>query len=60
MKAAIAVGLVSVVAAASMIQSAIALGFDVFVGPIVVAELVFLVAVYLLWRGLGGGVSRSG
>ena len=42
-----------------MIRSAVAVGFAVFVGPLVIAELVFLGALYLVWRGLGGGEPAS-
>ena len=51
----VAIGVVSVIAATLMIRSAITVGFGVLVAPIVLAELVFLGAVYLIWRGLGGG-----
>ena len=59
MRVAVTVGVVSVVAAALMIRSAIAVGFGVFVAPIVLAELLFLGAVYLIWRGLGGDEHAS-
>ena len=59
MKCAVTVGVVSVVAAAFMVRSAMAVGFGALVGPIVILELAFLGAVYLLWRGLGGGVDSA-
>ncbi len=59
MRVVVMVGVVSLVAAALMIRSAIGVGFLIFVVPIAVAELVFLGAVYLIWQGLGGGEHAS-
>ena len=59
MRAAVTVGLISMALAVLMIGYAIRVGFAVFVAPIVVAELLFLGAVYLIWRGLVGGEHGS-
>ena len=59
MPLAVTVGVTSLVGAALMIRTAFAVGFTVFVAPIVLAELVLLGAVYLIWRGLGGGEDAS-
>lgn len=55
MRVAVTVALISVVGVSLMIRSAVAVGFAVFIGPLVIAELVFLGGLYLVWRGLGGG-----
>ena len=54
MRSAVVIGVVSVLGAAWMIRSAIAVGFAIFIGPIVLAELVLIAALYALWRGFGG------
>ncbi len=59
MPAVVAVGVISAVPVALMIRSALATGFAVFVAPIVLAHLLLLGAVYLIWRGLGGGEPAS-
>ncbi len=59
MRVAVVLGVISVIATALMIRSAIAVGFAAFVAPIFFAELVFLGAIYLIWRGLGGGEDLS-
>jgi hypothetical protein len=49
-----AIGAVSVFGAVLVIHVAIAVGFGIFVIPIIVCEIVFLAGVYAIWRGLGG------
>ncbi|MGH8573337.1 MAG: hypothetical protein ACREX8_12285 [Gammaproteobacteria bacterium] len=47
---AVTVCVISLLAMALMIESAVAVGFTGLVVPIIVAEFVFLAAVYVLWR----------
>ena len=54
MRLTLTIGVISILGAAWLIRSAIAVGFAIFAGPIVLAELVLLAALYALWRGLGG------
>jgi len=59
MRAAVTVGVISLIAAGLMIRSAGRTGFTVFEVPLVVMELMFLAALYLLWRVLAGGEDAS-
>lgn len=59
MWAAVTVSVISLIAVVLMIQSAAAVGFTVLEAPLVVLELMFLGAVFLLWRALTGGEDAS-
>ena len=59
MRVTLTVRVISAVPVALLIRSAVANGFAIFVTPIVLAELLFLAAVYLIWRGLGGDEPAS-
>jgi hypothetical protein len=54
MWAVLTVAVISLIAVELMVQSAVAVGFTVLVGPVIVAELVLLAALYLIWRELSG------
>lgn len=53
--AAVTVSVISLIAVVLMIRAAARSGFTVFQGPLVVLELMFLAAVYLIWRALADG-----
>ena len=53
--AAVTFAVVSLIAGALLMRAAVASGFGILGGPIVAAELLFLGAVYLIWRGLDLG-----
>ena len=55
----VTIGVISLVGAAFMIRAALAVGFGIFVVPIVLGELVFLGAVYLIWLALRDREDRS-
>lgn len=55
MRAAVTVSVISLIAVVLMIRSAGAAGFTIFEAPLVVMELMFLAAVYILWRALADG-----
>ncbi len=59
MRIAMVVSVISVVAVVLMIRSAIAVGFTMLAVPIVLAELIFLVAVHVLGRELGDDEGAS-
>ena len=50
---------ISVMAVVVMIRAASRTGFTFFEVPLIVLELMFLGAVYLLWRGLAGDEDAS-
>jgi len=52
MRAAVTVSVISVIAVVMLIRAAGAAGFTVLELPLVVMELIFLAAVYILWRAL--------
>ena len=54
MWAVLTVAVISLIAVELMVQSAVAVGFTALVGPVIVAELVLLAALYLIWRELSG------
>ena len=54
MWAAVTVGVISLIAAVMMIRAAVGEGFAVLQVPIAILELMFLGAVFLIWRGLRG------
>ena len=54
------VAVVSVIVGALLVRAAVASGFGIFVGPIIGAELLFLGAIYLIWRGLDLGEDAGG